>query len=113
MQAMRRWVAALSFALIACSQQAAPIAHVSVSSSAQASPSPAGKPGYGLEPTGTPFIDLPVSPVAFSCRIPVYKSVANGVEDYFVTFPSGTATADPNGVQGMYFDRAYSSWVPV
>jgi hypothetical protein len=56
--------------------------------------------------------DLPLSTLSFSCRLPVYKADA-GFTDWFVSFPAGTATIDPAGNNGRYFDRAYSRWVPV
>lgn len=58
-----------------------------------------------------PFTDLPLSSVGFSCRLPIYSY--GPVQDSFITFPSGTVANDPNGNGGIYFDLAYSKWVPV
>lgn len=122
---MREWPAILALGLLACSQPvtpAKPVAEVSPTSPA-ASASPSSSPGDtpAVSPTPTAqasgtaiptMTDLPLSTLSFSCRLPVYKSDA-GITDWFVSFPDRTATVDPTGHNGMYFDRAYSRWLPV
>ncbi|HXN91596.1 MAG TPA: hypothetical protein VN906_08935, partial [Candidatus Sulfotelmatobacter sp.] len=52
--------------------------------------------------------------VAFSCRLPIYSHQGEAtIVDSFISFPANTATVDPNGKGGMYYDRAYSRWLPV
>lgn len=99
---MRRWVVLLAVLIAACSQPAAnPAAHVSASPAEIASP----------RPTASGLADLPLSTVGFACRLPVYSNAP--AQDSFITFPSGTVTDDSNGNGGIYFDMAYSKWVPV
>jgi hypothetical protein len=107
---MRRWVAVLGFSLIACSQTpTSPIAGATASptqSAAQTTP----------QPSPTPVVDLPLTKVDFSCRLPISISVADAgipTENGFVSFPSGKVTIDPAGKGGAYFDRAFSRWLPV
>lgn len=102
----------------ACAQSPSnPAGHVSLSGSPMASPttSPMGKPGSGPVSTSSPYVDLPLSSVAFTCRLPIYRNSNQGstIQDSFVSFPSGTVMVDPNGKNGLYFDRAYSRWVPM
>ena len=102
---MRRWPAVIAAGLIlaACSQQdgkGSPVGAVNSPPMTSASPSPSPS-------------SLPVTPPAFACRMPVYAYGAGKIVDSFINFPSGTETPDPAGKQGMYFDRAYSRWVPV
>jgi hypothetical protein len=97
---MRRLVAVLAIALTSCAQPSAkPVAHVSPSAGAQALAT-------------TPFTDLPLSTVSFSCRLPIYTE-GTVVEDSFITFPDGAISPTPVGTGGMYFDRAFSRWLPV
>ena len=104
-----------------------PIATPSVSPGAPATSSPS--------PSPTP--DLPVSQVAFSCRLPFIRYTSGG--DYvqyqggFITFPQGIAVTDPAGVitsdnvqqelvtkatpqlhgtGGPFYDLAMKRWVP-
>jgi hypothetical protein len=98
---MRRVFVLLVLAMTACSQgTGTPVAHVSAS--------PAASP----TPNALPFADLPLTRVGFSCRLPVYRQDAT-IVDSFISFPANTASVDPNGNQGMYFDRAFSRWLPV
>ncbi len=102
-----RLAAALAIVLTACSQGTAnPAAHVS------ASPSQQFSPATSPIPTALPVADLPLTNVAFSCRLPVYRQ-GTSVADSFIGFPAGTVTVDPNGKSGRYYDRAYSRWLPV
>ena len=123
---MKRLIAwsAMIVVLSACAQPAGvPVARVTASPSQPASsprqspaePSPAIPSPAIPSPTTLPFADLPLAKVSFSCRLPIYRQDAKlgTVEDSFVSFPGGEVTPDPNGNNGMYFDRAYSRWVPV
>lgn len=111
----------LVLVLSACSQQARnPVAHASANPSQLSSPNaiasqaPTASATPIASPTSTalPFPDLPLSTVAFSCRLPVYRQ-GSTIEDSFISFPANTVTVDPNGKNGMYLDRAYSRWLPV
>jgi hypothetical protein len=116
---MRCWPAILALGLLACSQPSTPSPVAKVSPTAPAaSPTttpaePTASPAPSSIPTTIPaMVDLPLSTLSFSCRLPVYKADA-GFSDWFVSFPDRTATIDPAGHNGRYFDRAYSRWVPV
>lgn len=112
---MRRWIAIPAFALIACAQQGAnPVASDTASPAQVVSPVFSASPTPAISPTlaALPFPDLPVTTVAFSCRLPIYQP-GSTIEDSFISFPSGSVAIDPNGKNGMYFDRAYSLWLPV
>lgn len=102
---MRRWPLVLVVLMTGCSQPATPVATVTVS---PVSTSPAANPS----PTATPFPDLPLTTVAFSCRLPFYDQ-GSSIVDGFINFPVGGAAVDPNAGGGLYFDMAYSKWVPV
>lgn len=81
---MKPWLAGLVLALAACSQ-----------------------------PAGTPVANATASP-GLSCRLPIYRYAnGGGIEDSFITFPGGSVVVDPAGHNGMYFDKAFSRWVPV
>jgi hypothetical protein len=129
-QTMRQVIALLAVVMTAaCSQGAGnPVAHASASSSQQPSPSQTASPSQPAPPTllsspdptlsavplPSAFPDLPLTKVTFSCRLPAYSQ--QGLEtivDSFISFPANTATVDPNGKNGMYYDRAYSRWLPV
>ena len=102
---------ALIAMLVACSGHAAPQAHT-------ASPPPSPFPG-----------PLPITTVAFSCRLPVFVDRGPGQPGAFIDFPSGTVTPDPAAAAGgsithpgrelvgdfyiHYYDRAFSQWLPV
>jgi hypothetical protein len=97
---MRRLVALLAIALTSCAQPSAkPVVHVSPSASPQALATPQ-------------FTDLPLSTVSFSCRLPIYTD-GSVIEDSFLTFPDGAISPTPVGSGGLYFDRAFSRWLPV
>ena len=71
---MTRWIAIPAFALIACSQQGAnPVAHGTASPTQVVSPVFSALPPLAVSPTpvALPFPDLPVTTVAFSCRLPI------------------------------------------
>jgi hypothetical protein len=108
---MRRLVIALALLLVACSQaNGKPAAAVVTPTKPVTSSTPSGK---GLpSPTPTSTIDLPLATVAFSCRLPIYTD-GSVIEDSFITFPDGGISPTPVGTGGMYFDRAYSRWLPV
>ena len=102
---MRRVVVFLVLALSACSQGTnAPVA--------QASPSQQSSPAASPTPTELPFADLPLTRVGFSCLLPVYRQ-GTTIVDSFINFPANTVSVDPNGKNGMYYDRVYSRWLPV
>jgi hypothetical protein len=79
--------------------------------SALASPSPSQSP----DPSPSPIPgDLPLSQVSFSCRLPIHFPFdATVSKSSFIAFPSGSVTIDPAGNGGLYFDRAFSRWLPV
>src|ERR1700730_15902285 len=91
--------------VIACSPQ--PKATVAHSPSPVAISSPIATPGAS---------DLPLSTVAFSCRLPITTPDDQGA---FVSFPTGAVSFDPQGrgvggsSWGLYYDRAVSHWLPV
>ena len=102
---MSRWVVLLALVLTACSQPAAaPVAHATTSPSGKAS-------NPGISPTL--ISDLPLSAVTFSCRLPVYAIDGSAITDGVINFRSGDVAVDPSGNKGVYFDRAYSRWLPV
>src|SRR5690348_16576883 len=119
---MRGWPAILALGLLACSQAptATPVPKVSLTAaaaspttepSAEPSASPSDTPVSSITPSPIQAIpDLPLTKVSFSCRLPVYQSDAR-IVDEFLSFPSLTLTV--SGYDGMYYDRAYSKWVPV
>jgi hypothetical protein len=108
---MRRAIALVGMLLVACSQQSqhpaiSPTAGTSQSPAAIASPSPASSPAA---------LDLPLTRVDFSCRLPITTPDNQGA---FVTFPSATVRFDPQAKGladhwGLYYDRAFSRWLPV
>lgn len=77
-------------------------------------------------PAPTP---IPFSPAAFSCRLPITLPGGETRSGGFIDFPAGSFTPDPASAQvnsisqpgrepvdqsyGLYFDRAYSRWLPV
>lgn len=49
-----------------------------------------------------------------SCRLPISISQPQGgPKGAFIDYPSGSATIDPNGGGGAYYDRPFSRWLPV
>jgi len=105
---MRRWLVAMVVLTIACTQSGQ-------SASKPPSPTPESSPVQSPNPaaSSSPVAgDLPVNQVSFSCRLPVYRQ-GSPIQDSFINFPANTVTVDANGKNGMYFDRAYSRWLPV
>jgi hypothetical protein len=95
--------------VVACSNPPQTASHPSASSAASASQSPS--------PAATPTrFDLQLSTVNFSCRLPIWTPTNKGA---FVSFPTGTVSVDPNppatvgSAWGLYYDRAFSRWLPV
>jgi hypothetical protein len=87
--------------------------HVAVKSG----PTPVSSPVPSPSPAQSPSpvaLDLPLSQVSFSCRLPISTPDGHGA---FISFPSGTVTFDAAANyrqnQGIYYDRAYSRWLPV
>jgi hypothetical protein len=105
---------------MSCSQAGQPAAVKSATPPAVASTaaSTAASPVASPSPTAFPG-DLPLSQVAFSCRLPIYLQTGyEGSVDFsrkgaFITFPAATMTIDPIGTGGGYFDRAFNRWLPV
>src|ERR1700730_3236034 len=69
-----------------------------------ASSSPAASPSPSAETTAV--ADLPLSTVAFSCRLPINTPDNQGA---FVSFPTGAVSFDPQGrgvagSWGLYYD---------
>jgi hypothetical protein len=97
---MRGWPVALMVLTLACSPAMQPTA-------AKSSPSPR------VSPSPIPG-DLPLSPVSFSCRLPIFNSLdPRAVKNAFITFPSGSVAVDRTANGSFYFDRAFSKWLPV
>jgi len=108
---MRMAVPALIAVVVACGGPAAPQAHTT-------SPPPSPFPG-----------PLPISTVAFSCRLPILVDRGPGQPGAFIDFPSGMVTPDPAAAAGgsithprrelvgdFYihsYDHAFSQWLPV
>ena len=113
---MRRWVVLLAIAVTACTHSSsAPVARYTASPSAEQISSPAASPSPpATSPTAdaSPIIDLNVTTVGFSCRLAIVTAGAHTV-DSFISFPSGVVTIDPTGNHGLYYDRAFSRWLPV
>ena len=116
---MRRLVALLAVLLAGCTQASHPAGHpvaqVTVPPSIQPVESPSPSPTEAASPTPTPssvpFVDLPLTTLDFSCKLPVTWDDAQ-LNDFFISFPDRTVTLDPNS-HGVYFDRAFSRWLPV
>jgi hypothetical protein len=134
---MRRLVALVALVLAACSSSPS-------GSTASVSPSAIRSPSAGAPPTATPGAtptspaDLPVTPVDFSCRLPVVWSTTDTsgitLHGASIAFPSAQLAEDPAGtmhsrlVEGDYattampilhgdgvvpfYDRVFSRWVP-
>jgi hypothetical protein len=102
---MRRWLVVLVVLTVACTQGGQ-------SAVKSASPSPASN----VAPTASPVPgDLPLSRVTFSCRLPIMTPDKQGG---FISFPAGTVRIDPQAQAladqwGLYYDRAFSRWLPV
>ena len=101
-------VACLVPLVVACSQ-APP------SSSSQVSSQPSSPPSSQPSPQSTAQvtwpIDLSLSQVDFSCRLPVLDVVQPGIADAFINFPAGSLT--PAGSGGYYYDWVVGRWLPV
>lgn len=110
-----RLVALAALLIAACSQPTAhPVAGATISPSPSAQPSTSSNTSPAASPTpdAGPIPDLPVTILNFRCQLPFSKLDARRVDE-FITFPSGVVTIDPSGDQGLYYDRAYSRWLPV
>src|ERR671937_3291400 len=139
---MRRPLVAMACVLVvaACQNGSAPIASRSPLPSAGQSPNSASS--QSPLPAATypsPGIDLPLSRVTFSCRLPVLDSKSAGdgatMQGGFITFPQATYAADPAGTiqseyvardlvtmatpalhgtgGGAFYDASMRRWVPV
>jgi hypothetical protein len=54
------------------------------------------------------------TPVTSSCRLPISIADAQGSgQGAFVTVPGAQVTSDASGAGGVYYDRAFSRWLPV
>jgi hypothetical protein len=112
---MSRWMALLAIAIAACSQPSAnPVAHATLSPNPWVEPGPVVSSSSPSTPSISPIpiADLPLSTVAFSCRLPIYTE-GTVIEDSFISFPEDTISPSPVASGGLYFDRAYSRWLPV
>ena len=108
-------MAVAAVAITSCSQPSAShqVATTTASPSAPATQSPVSSPTLTSSPSYPPDIhDLPLTTLNFSCRLPIYKTDATIVGS-FIAFPSREVTVDPSGYHGMYYDHAYSRWLPV
>ena len=111
---MRRCSGLVAVFILACGQPAQPAAKSSAHPSpvAMQSPSPLASPSPSASPTAS---DLPLTSVGFSCLLPIMTPDKQGG---FISFPAGTVHIDPQaqapGDQwGLYYDRAFSRWLPV
>jgi len=130
---MRLAASALSvLILVACGGPPHGVSRSNSGATPSASPS-----AYTPEPSSSPTLagDLPVTPVDFSCRLPVVTSnpeMPPALQGGFITFPAGQLADDPNGKMvvrgngfattqapvlsgdgGGFYDRAAQRWVPV
>ncbi|HEV2027073.1 MAG TPA: hypothetical protein VGS16_00905 [Candidatus Dormibacteraeota bacterium] len=113
-------VTVLLVALILAACSPASQATVRPSPSRVANSSPVATPTIAANPSPTSAttpgaFDLPLSTVGFSCRLPIMTPDSQGA---FVSFPAATASLDPQGRPpvdhwGLYYDRAFSRWLPV
>lgn len=90
--------------LAACSQASGGTAHPS--QSLPASPTPLASPTAS---------DQPLTTVGFSCQLPIWTADGQGA---FISFPTRSVSFDPKGKGlqangGVYYDRAFSRWLPV
>ena len=102
---MRRWIAILAFALVACTQTTSnPVAAVT----------PTLRPSSVASPLASPSMttDLPLYALPFNCRIPI-SILGQSAQGAFLGVPQGTVYFDPKGAGGYYYDRAFSRWLPV
>jgi hypothetical protein len=109
---MRTAAVLLAILAVSCSQAAAPVANSATPTpSASHTPTPSASQQVSPTPPG-----LPLTTVAFSCKLPITTQENQGA---FVTFPAGTVTIDPQAQRmigsawGLYYDRAFSRWLPV
>jgi hypothetical protein len=90
---------------MSCSQAAVPVA------SSTPSPTLSAEPQVNPAPAS-----LPLTRVSFSCKLPIATATNQAA---FVSFPANTVSIDPQGprmtgsVWGLYYDRAFSRWLPV
>jgi hypothetical protein len=103
-------VLVVALMLAACSPGPRPVA----SSSPGATPTigASASPTLAATPAAS---DLPLSTLGFSCRLPINTPDNQGA---FVSFPTGAVSFDPQGrgvagSWGLYYDRAFSRWLPV
>jgi len=104
---MRRWLVFLVVLTVACTQ--------SGQAAVKSSPSPVQSFSPAQSPSPVPG-DLPLSRVAFSCRLPISFSTSLGGlpnQSAFIAFPAASVTIDISGKGGSYFDRAFSRWLTV
>jgi len=132
---MRRLLVLVALVLAACSSSGST---ASVSPGATRSPSASAAPTATPGATPTSPADLPVTPVDFSCRLPVVWSTTDNsgmtLQGASIAFPTAQLAEDPAGtmhsrlVEGdfattatpilrgdgvvPFYDRAYSRWVP-
>ena len=77
-------------------------------------PSPDASPSTSAAATPASY-DLSLATVSFTCRLPITTPNDQGA---FVSFPTGAVSFDPQGrgvgsSWGLYYDRAFSRWLPV
>ncbi len=102
---MRQIVAlGVLLAIGACGGSAPPAASVSQSASAPRTSFPASSTRVNA-PT------LPLTTVAFSCRLPAYRNDGPVAVDSFIDFPSHTVTASSG--HGTFYDAAVARWLPI
>jgi hypothetical protein len=96
---MRRWVAAATFLMVACSSSTSqPVANTTPTVSQIPIPSQVG------------LTDLPLSFPAFICRLPI--STPDGQGAFIAVGGSGAVTFIPQAAGVRYYDRAFSKWLP-
>ena len=81
-------------------------------------PSPSASPSPSPTPIPKPVISITSAGKSLACRLPVTWEIQ--VDDYtrlhksgFITFPTGKLTEDTSAPKmTMFYDRAYSKWLP-
>ena len=75
-------------------------------------PGPVATSTKGQQSSPVPWPStLPVGPVDFNCKLPVWSSEGARVNDAFIQFAAGTRS--PAGEGGYYYDEVVARWLPV
>ena len=109
---------------LGCGARTVPVARVTPSwpVSSAVAPSVTVEPASSsrVTPPQSNVVDLPLSKVTFTCRLPVSIPASDSGSGGFIEFPSATVTPDPTFIssgrpvgEASYYDRAFSQWLPV